>query len=179
MVSACAEGRTGTAAIAQPQTGSSGSSGRVPPSRAVAGGFDDEWQRRTSRVPAAERGQISIADDTTPHAHELATASRLAAYGYQVHFRPIDRSLNAKNPDAEVDGLVWEMKSPRGASEKNTISEQFKSAKRQSENLIIDLARIGLPNDVAVEQIKRRFYGQSKYRRVMILDIAGNLIHLP
>lgn len=109
--------------------------------------------------------------------HERDTAGKLAGFGFDVKFLLIDRRPNTTNPDVEVQGRSWEMKSPKGSSVKNTISEQFKSAKRQSENLIIDLVRSGVSDEIAIEQIKRRFYGQSRYKRLIVLDRKGNLLY--
>ncbi|MGN6125973.1 MAG: hypothetical protein ACTHON_05370 [Humibacter sp.] len=84
-----------------------------------------------------------------------------------------------KNPDVTLDDEVWELKSPRGSSTKNTISEQFKSARGQSESVVIDLARCGLPDEIAIEQVTRRFYGQIRFKRVIVLDHDGRITRLP
>lgn len=110
---------------------------------------------------------------------EIATAWRLVQHGIWAHFRVPSHVPGVKNPDILVDGAVWELKSPRGASEKNTISEQFKSARGQAESLIIDLARCGLPDELALAQIKRRFYGQSRFKKVIVLDHDGRMTRLP
>lgn len=111
-------------------------------------------------------------------AHERATAERLAAHGFEVEFLPVDRHEGAKNPDALLNGEAWEFKSPTGTSERNTISGQFASARGQSPRLVIDLARCGLPDDVAVPQIRRRFAGQERFRRVLVLEHDGSLVVL-
>ena len=64
---------------------------------------------------------------------------------------------------------------PTGSSEKNTISDQFKSASKQADAMVIDLARIGLNEADAVEQIKRRFYGQKRLTQVITLHQDGSL----
>ncbi|MFT4230311.1 MAG: hypothetical protein QM602_08490 [Microbacterium sp.] len=95
-----------------------------------------------------------------------------------VTFLPIRIGHRVTNPDVEIAGVVWEFKSPTGSSERTTIEEQFKSAKRQARRLVIDLARCGLPDDVAMDQISRRFRGQKRFLEVTVVDKAGQLVHL-
>ncbi|MFT4029762.1 MAG: hypothetical protein QM675_07795 [Protaetiibacter sp.] len=115
----------------------------------------------------------------TPEDHEIATAMRLRAHGLDVTFREQSNVPGTKNPDAIIGDEVWEFKSPKGSSVKNTISEQFKSAKNQAENLVIDLARCGLPDDLAIEQATRRFHGQKRFTQLIILDHDHRMIRLP
>lgn len=138
-------------------------------------------QRSSARyliVLAAARRTLRIPDGVNPKEHEIATALRLLAYGLDVSFRERSNVPGTKNPDAMIDGEVWEFKSPLGASEKNTISGQFKSAKDQAENLVIDLARCGLPDALAIDQATRRFLGQKRFARLIILDHDQRIIRL-
>ncbi|MFT3799302.1 hypothetical protein [Microbacterium sp.] len=111
-----------------------------------------------------------------PSAHEVATAIRLARHGHSVIFRRVDNTPGAVNPDAIVDGEVWEFKSPRGASERSTIAEQFKQARRQSHRMVLDLARCGLPDEVSLNQALRRFHGQRAITELIVIDHRGRLL---
>lgn len=127
----------------------------------------------------AVRDKFDIPDGVNPEQHEIATAERLAVHGYDVRFNTVSNVPGVKNPDVTVNGELWEFKSPRGSSEKNTISEQFKSAKGQAENLVIDLARCGLPDVLVIEQAIWRFEGQKRFKKLILIDKAGNLTNLP
>lgn len=107
--------------------------------------------------------------------HELATVERLRAAGFNPKFRLIDNTPGVKNPDLEINGKVWEMKSPTGKSEKNTISEQFKRAGKQASRLVLDLQRCGLGDQRAVEQAVERFHHQGKISDLIILQKDGSL----
>lgn len=87
----------------------------------------------------------------------------------------VDHTPGVKNPDVEIDGEIWEFKAPRGASEKNTISDQFKKARKQASRLVIDLRRCGLSDEVAIEQIERRFRGQTRITRVIVISHDGTV----
>ena len=56
-----------------------------------------------------------------PESHEIATALKLATAGHQVEFLVPSNLPGVRTPDLLIDGLEWEMKSPRGAG-KHTIS---------------------------------------------------------
>lgn len=94
-----------------------------------------------------------------------------------MQFRDPVYGYKLANPDAFLDGELWEFKSPIGASVKNTISDQFKRAGRQAENLVLDLARCGLQEKVAIQQAIRRFLGQTKIRQLIILDSSGTIAY--
>lgn len=106
--------------------------------------------------------------------HELATADRLAEAGMTVTMRPIDNTPGVKNPDAEIDGEVWEFKAPKGSG-KNTISEQFKRAGHQAERLVLDLRRSGLDDEQAISESKRRFFGRQKLKSLIVIDHDGSI----
>ena len=50
------------------------------------------------------------------------------------------RPETKKTPDIDVNGTRWEIKSPRGNAKK-TIENDLRTARKQSENIVIDLAR--------------------------------------
>jgi len=112
---------------------------------------------------------LSVAD------HEMKTAQTLAASGRRVVFRPLVHGDRVKNPDAEIDGEIWEFKAPRGSSEKNTIYDQFKRARKQAQRLAIDLRRCGLDDTLALAPIKNRFAGQERIRAVIVIDHSGDI----
>ncbi|QPK81122.1 hypothetical protein G7Y41_08795 [Schaalia sp. ZJ405] len=116
-------------------------------------------------------GKVTIPPDLSkpPEPHELATAQTLASYGVDVAFRKEEHGDHVKNPDVTMFGQIWEFKGPKGAG-KDTISKQFRRAKKQSGRLVIDLARCGLSDDFATGQIIRRFKGQAEIQKLIIVD---------
>lgn len=161
------------------QTGSGAGGGgrvRVP---AASGAQDDgsRWARVSGTPPTGEAGSVHVPEGLRVDEHELQTARRVAAYGADVQFRDPVYGYKLANPDAFLDGELWEFKSPIGASVKNTISDQFKRAGRQAENLVLDLARCGLQEKVAIQQAIRRFLGQTKIRQLIILDSSGTIAY--
>lgn len=125
---------------------------------------------RASRKPG-----VIVPDGVRVADHEMTTAQTLAASGRQVMFRPLSHEEGVKNPDAEINGEIWEFKAPKGSSEKNTIYDQFKRARKQAERLVIDLRRCGLDDELALKQIKNRFTGQERIRHLIAIDHSGAL----
>lgn len=140
-----------------------------------ADGGDSNPRGRTVRTP---RGSVTVPRDLNVAPHELATAERMSKLGHNVVFNPIDNSLNAKNPDVTINGMLWEFKSPQGSSERNTINDQFKKARKQADRVVIDLQRLGFDDGIALEQIKRRFYGQKRIIEMIVFDKSGRVTKL-
>lgn len=77
----------------------------------------------------------------SPKSHEFAAAIIIAKYFRSdvIFMRP----ASFKTPDFDVNGTKWELKSPMGSSAR-TIENNMRAARKQSQNLIIDLSRINV-----------------------------------
>jgi hypothetical protein len=118
---------------------------------------------------------LTIPEGLRLEPHEVATGRVRAEYGFRVQFRVPVFGDHMKNPDAFIDGELWEFKAPKGSSEKNTIADQFKRAGKQAKNLVLDLRRCDLPDDVSIDQAQWRFHGQTKLIRLIVIDHLENL----
>ena len=111
-----------------------------------------------------------------PKDHELSAALILAH-----HFKTdvvFLRPENKKTPDIDVNGMEWEIKSPRGNSKK-TIENNLRTARKQSENIVIDLARSKIHNMQAVA--RARFYIRTEahtIKRLKIITKRGRIIDI-
>ena len=82
-----------------------------------------------------------------PKEHELS-AALILAYHFKsevVFLRP----QTDKTPDVSVNDTKWEIKSPKGNAKK-TIENNLRTARKQSENIVIDLARSKTHNTRAI-----------------------------
>jgi hypothetical protein len=122
-------------------------------------------------------GKIIILGGAIPEKHELETANILAAMGKDIEFLPPSYAKGIFSPDLLMDGQRWEMKSPCGCS-KRTIENNFRRAQKQSENIIFDLRRIGLDENVAISKIKRELSLQrsGKIRRIIIITKNNKIL---
>ena len=71
--------------------------------------------------------------------------------------------------------LDWEMKSPR-SNGKYTIEHSFRSALKQSPNIIFDIRGSKMPEQKCIAEIERRFNDFKKVNRVMIVTKRQGLL---
>ncbi len=126
---------------------------------------------------AAAQGSVTVPAGLRVEPHEFQTTLRLSRLGYHVRFNRIDHTPGTKDPDVTIDGEPWELKSPKGGG-KSTISHQFARAGKQSANVVIDLARAELSDALALDQICRRFGGQQRVTRLLIIDKEGRVTEI-
>ena len=86
-------------------------------------------------------GKINTTElNVPPEKHEYETAKYFAKRGYNIKFIGPHYIEGMKNPDFEMCSKIWEAKSPIGNS-LQTFVDNYKKAKKQSENIIFDLRR--------------------------------------
>ena len=83
------------------------------------------------------KAQIIIPAGLCPWPHELRVAQILSLAGHTVEFLP---TRSSKTADILLDGIAYEIKSPR-TNKTNTLEHLIKKALRQSSNIIIDSSR--------------------------------------
>lgn len=132
------------------------------------------------RYPEHGGGRVfipAVSARKPPSEHEVLTALRLAETGMDVLFRIDSRDTSAKNPDAEMNQQVWEFKAPKGQG-KNTVDSQMKRAGKQAERLVLDLRRSKLDDKESIRYIRRSMQGRH-LTQVIVIDHAGNIVHIP
>lgn len=110
-----------------------------------------------------------------PKDHELSAALIIAAYFKSdvVLLRPqID-----KTPDIEVSGMKWEIKSPRGNSKK-TIENNFRSARKQSASIVMDLRRINMHQSKAMSRVNFFLSKPHKFKKVLIITKSKKIVEI-
>ena len=118
---------------------------------------------------------VSVRD--APSEHEVLTALRLAEEGMDVLFRIDSREKGVKNPDVEMNQQVWEFKAPTGEG-KNTVDSQMKRAGKQAERLVLDLRRCELDDKKSIRDVRQGMQGRH-LTQVIVIDHAGNIVHIP
>lgn len=111
-----------------------------------------------------------------PKDFELHVAQVLANYfGTDVIFQKRERG---KTADLNIDGQIWEIKSPLGNS-KNTMDNNLKTAKMQSKNIIIDLSRTKIRPERAVSRIRHYVERYSlKIERILVVTKTKKVIDI-
>lgn len=109
------------------------------------------------------------------HTHENATVVFLTEQGFDVELLPPIQRKGARTPDIKMLGLEWEMKSPK-SNGKYTIEHSFRSALKQSPNIIFDIRSSKMPQQKCINEIERRFNDFRKVNRVMIITKRKGLL---
>ena len=117
---------------------------------------------------------IKTSSNNRPRDHELSAALILTDFFQNdiILLRPIPM----KSPDLAVKREKWELKSPTGSS-KSTIANCFKSARKQSNNIIIDLRRCKLNEQNAKSRIRDAIRKRRrKNGRVLVINKRGKVL---
>lgn len=120
-----------------------------------------------------EIGQVIIPGNTEPWPHEIRIAKILANAGFHVQF--IAKANNIKTPDMIVDGIEYELKSPR-SGKMVAIERNLKRATKQSVNIIFDSSRMrGLRDDRILRNVIFQAEKQKLIKRIIFIDKAGQI----
>jgi len=111
-----------------------------------------------------------------PKDHELSAALILAQHfkADVVFLRP---QLD-KTPDVQINGLRWEIKSPRGGGRK-TIDNNLRSARKQSPNIVLDLRRAKINHRNAMSRTHHYLIsGPHKIKRLKVIAKSRKVIDI-
>ena len=100
--------------------------------------------------------------------HEYATVKLLIANGMDVELVPTSQVKGMRTPDISINGALWEIKSPTGNG-KNTIKHTIQNASHQATNVIVDLRRCKMQQDLAIKELERHFRLSRRIRRLKII----------
>lgn len=121
------------------------------------------------------RGKVVVPANANPWPHELRVAKILALAGYSVEFIP---ETNTKTADILLDGIEFEIKSPKSANA-NSLEHILKKAVKQSCNIIIDTSRM---KNVRDDNTRRFLINQVRIRRqinnLIMITKQGQIIDI-
>ena len=108
-------------------------------------------------------------------AHELATVVFFTELGHDVELIPRSNIEGLHLPDIIMDGLKWEIKAPKGEG-KWVIKNTIQRAQHQSENVIVDLRRVKIPQEKCVNALEREFKHSKRLKRLIIITKSRHLL---
>lgn len=121
------------------------------------------------------RGRVVVPANANPWPHELRVAKILALAGYAVEFIP---ETNTKTADILLDGIEFEIKSPKSANA-NSLEHILKKAVKQSCNIIIDTSRM---KNVRDDNTRRFLVNQVRIRKqinnLIMITKQGQIIDI-
>lgn len=105
--------------------------------------------------------------------HEYDTVLFFTNIGKNIELIQPSNTPHSHNADFFMDGVVWEMKSPKKA-DRRTIERCFYAASNQSESIIIDLRRTKGKHDSNMT-LQKCFKKTRKIRKMYIIKKDGKL----
>jgi hypothetical protein len=116
-------------------------------------------------------GTIIVPPGAFVNVHEKIAVDFLAIkLGLNITFLVPNRQKGQKTPDIEMDGLLWEIKSPKGKSSR-TIENNLRNALQQSPYIIVDLRRMDgrIPTKKYLVEIERRFDDARTIKHIIVI----------
>ena len=124
----------------------------------------------------SERGSI-IPNGVVLKEHEMATVVLLTELGFNVELIPKSNQQGVRTPDVRIEGLLWEIKSPKGEG-KSLMKNTVQKACRQSCNVIVDLRRVKRYQEKCLSELNREFEYSRSLKRLKIITKNGSIIDL-
>ncbi|MBQ9017418.1 hypothetical protein IJ103_04270 [Candidatus Saccharibacteria bacterium] len=123
------------------------------------------------------RKQGKLVDNgVTLKPHENLTVDFLLKLGHNIELIPKLNIEGVHTPDVKMDGKYdWEMKSPRGKG-RWLMNNTIRNAKKQSENIIIDLRRAKLNQGQCIKDLQILFMKTKSIKRMIIITKSKNIL---
>ncbi len=123
-------------------------------------------------------GSVTIPADLTIWDHELKTARVLAGVGHRVEFLPATNKHSAKSPDILMNGIKWEIKSPK-TDKLSALERNLKRASRQSGHIIIDTRRMKKIHDSTVQRfLVQKLKQQKTIKQILLINRKHQVIDI-
>ena len=107
--------------------------------------------------------------------HENATVVFLTELGYDVELIPRSNIKGVHTPDIIMDDKQWEIKCPKGNG-RWLLENTLKKASKQSENIIIDLARIKIHQTRCLNELEKQFNMIKQIRKLFVITKTKKVI---
>ena len=114
-----------------------------------------------------QKENILVEPGAYPEKHELRTAEVLVSkYDRVLFLKPVDL-YNIKSADILMNGLKWEIKSPKTRS-LSGVEQILKRATKKSQNIVLDSQRIKCLRDIELERYLHNKAAQQKTIKKLI-----------
>ena len=126
------------------------------------------------KVPRNRYGNLTT-HGVSLQSHELDTILYLTKFGLDIELIRPSNIPHSHNPDLEMLGTIWEIKSPSNYNEK-TIKKRFRKSKHQSGGRsIFDLRNIQNNSDKAKRFILELFFSTREMHRIILIEKDGRI----
>lgn len=95
--------------------------------------------------------------------------------GHNVTLIPPLEIKGMDNPDIEINGTIWEIKSPTGDG-KYTMKHTLENAKHQSRYVIVDLRRCKMLESKAIKELEHHFQLSKRLKGMIIISKSEKML---
>lgn len=122
-------------------------------------------------------GKVIIPASVSPWDHELKTAHALAQHGFTVEFVAVSNNHKAKTADVVIDGVLYEIKSPK-TDKLSAVERNLKRATKQSSNIIIDSRRMSKLDATIQKFLAQKLKRQKTIKKILFINRKHQVIDI-
>ena len=124
------------------------------------------------------RGSHNIVISEVRDQFEMRTIYTLGSYATtDIEVLAVENIKGIKTPDVKMNGLLWEIKNPKGSG-KYVISRNIYNASKQAPNIILDLRRMMGSYRHYMPEIEREFKANPRAKKLLVVTKAQTIIEL-
>lgn len=127
-------------------------------------------------MPRMKKGRI-IPNGVILEKHEYKTILLFTEMGIDVELIPKSERKGIHAPDVIINGLRWEMKSPKGEG-KYLMQNTIQKAVKQSRNVIVDLRRTKRSQERCLQELEKEFDRSKSLQRLKIITKSCRILDL-
>ena len=122
-------------------------------------------------------GKLIIPHGLRPESHELETVDIFTALGFDVEFLIPSRTKGSRTPDVNIEGVLWEIKSPTGIG-RRVVQDQLSRAIKQSKNIIFDARRTKLNDEKIQLELEKHIKTFKSIKRLTLILKNEKIVYI-
>ena len=107
--------------------------------------------------------------------HEYRTVLLFTEMGVDIELIPKSEKKGVHAPDIVMNGLRWEMKSPKGEG-KYLMQNTIQKAVKQSRNVIIDLRRAKRSQERCLQELEKEFGSSKNLQKLKVITKSRKIL---
>ena len=135
--------------------------------------------KKTAKLKSVTKSKYGhiVSNGVMLEAHEYDTLLHLTTFGFDIEVINPVNTPKSNNPDIEMLGTIWEIKSPE-TTNKKTLKKRFHKASMQASNLIFDLRRVRKEDSIVEGDVLSRFDKNANVRRMLLIEKNGEVLDI-
>ena len=107
--------------------------------------------------------------------HECRTVLLFTEMGVDIELIPKSEKKGVHAPDIVMNGLRWEMKSPKGEG-KYLMQNTIQKAVKQSRNVIVDLRRAKRSQERCLQELEKEFGSSKNLQKLKVITKSRKIL---